>query len=708
MPDGAQVEMPDVIDPALGARLRSLHDTTPHEVTEGPQGFLNGVAEIAGKGIGNIPGAAAHGVKDLYSRIAHGQGAGPSAPTFPLSPNAKSVGQGIGDALGAASAPYQLPKAATEAVDQYVAPVVSDVGAIAPVAGAVGNMTGAFSAAEAAANAPDWARYGYRTEEAHPIAAGAAGSTGTQALTLQHQGISNTLAGAEAGVPHGTKLSYEALAKGQEAPNAVFGRVAAALPESPLSPAAQSMVSAVGDIGNRITKGTPNARANIGSLKEDFLAPDTKFSGNQIVNEMRGLRQEGYANIGSEDVSNQQLGKAQLDMSRALEQHVRDTLPTTADVSMDQLAAARTALAKNHAVQSALHGSNVDPAALARVQRADPDLLTGGLKTVADFTNEHPAISKLANSIESPPSFQRDLGKAIGGEHQDITGRLFRATGIGAGARRVLTGNPQKALEAAQRAPVTGLGDEFAPIDQGAPQPPPGLTAGPMGAPPQAPAANPGDIPLADLLSHGVEQPPTAGLSLGQAPQPTGIPFSHNAEHMAGDLSLADESTQASPFKGQPLSMSDFAGVKSQGVPEGIMQRAPGRAPSRLSDTIDFEPNSLKLERPAGKAFEPMQRDLLQNNASGESAASLEAQNRPKLNLVQFNGDTEKPILKDVTQADIEPDKGHVIIDRDTGRVVKSGKMAPNLVKGLLARWKNFQAEPKGGPSLADEFAPGG
>lgn len=138
----------------------------------------------------------------------------------------------------------------------------------------------------------------------------------------------------------------------------------------------------------------------------------------------------------------------------------------------------------------------------------------------------------------------------------------------------------------AAAAPQQGLADELAPArgpmetlelpqrDQRGPSsemyPTAGLSLTPERAAAAAAGRNGGDIPLADMLSTGVEQSPAKGLSVApmEAPQERGLPFRRNAAHEAGDLSLADEFM---PPKGEKL--SDVAGVRSQGVPEDIAQR---------------------------------------------------------------------------------------------------------------------------------------
>lgn len=611
------------------------------------------------------------------------------------------IGQAIGGAVSGALAPIgqslnTLGNAAEQGGEKIGIPrgethgaisELSDIAGTAPLA--AGARAGAAASDQAATlaaqNVPTAvAKYGMRTAENSPIARNIAGSSGHEALALHNQPLGNIVLGAEAGLPHGTRLNYDTLAAGQNAPNAVYGRVAAALPEGPLSPAAQAQVNAAGGVGNRITAGSPDALNHIGALKGSLLEPGKTFTGNQIVNEMRGLRQEGYVNVGSDDVSKQQLGKAQLDMARGLEQHVSDTLPATADTSMEQLQAARTALAKNHAVQAALHGPDVDMQAIARIQRADPQLLSGGMQDIADFANAHPEVSSLPTkgARYNPPGVMKDIGNV-----DIIHPSTWAKPLVGGFARRALTGNPEAATAAARSAPVSGLGGEFAPIDRGPPQPPPEMTASTPSAPPPAAGPRPGDIPLADLLSHGVEQGPPAGLSL--APDVSrgapGLTFRNDPGFNAGELSLADEIAP----RGAAPNNTDLGAVMSQGVPEGIMQRAPSSRTKGTMQTIDF---------PSG-----VEHPSFQNNASGESAASMEAQSRLRQEkaagtrpvVVGPSGD-EQPLLHDVTAVDRNPPKGAIIIDAKTGKLISSGNLKPNAAQALLRQWQARRSRPLG------------
>jgi hypothetical protein len=608
---------------------------------------------------------------DTQTPVGKHIGAAVHAALAPLGESAQADEQLLekgGQAIG-------IPAGETHGAVSELGDIAGTAGFAAPVAAGARASTEATELA--AQNAPGWAARGYRSAADHPTAAGAAGPSGTQALTLQNQQVGNTSLGAEAGVPHGTTLTHDTIEAGRAAPDAVKGRVAAALPTGPLSPAATGMVNDVG--ADDLVTRTPDAQALIDAQKQRLLSGD--LTGSQIVNNTRALRQEGYARIGSEDVEQQAVGKAQVAMSRALEQHIEDALPPNADVSMDQWRQARVVQAKSSALQASLKGSNVDLQAIGRMQRADPGYLTGAFKDAADFANKHPKVSGLANAIEVPPSFANDFGQAIrsGGLPQDILGRLFGASGVSAGARRVLTGNPADAASAARQTPVSGLGGEFGPIDHGPPQPPPGMTAAPPTAPPPATGGPPGQIPLADLLSHGVEQPPSPGLSVAPmgAPAPAGIPFARNAAHEAGGLDVAPEPRT---YGGQPANNQDLGAVMSSEVPDGTMARTapPGQRPEAAHSPAFLTNNASNPE------------GLGPNPASDEGIRAVKENLAKGVQPVVFGADDlEHPLSPhDIERRDLRPPPNALVIDKKTGAVIDSGGMAPRLAQNLLARWK--------------------
>lgn len=199
------------------------------------------------------------------------------------------------------------------------------------------------------------------------------------------------------------------------------------------------------------------------------------------------------------------------------------------------------------------------------------------------------------------------------------------------------------------------------------------LSLEPEGGRPAAPRGQPGDIPLAELLSAGLEHNPAEGLSLGDmvAPPSRGVPFKKDAGMMAGDLELAPEHAWFN--KDQPL--GDLAGVMSQGVPEDIAARSSPKRPAR------------DINSPRGKLI---------NNASGESAASVEAINRGKMERAEgkqrfmIDPDGKMWPVRGVEAADAKAQKGSIIVQKGVGdtpyTILDRGGLAISHAKGLLNR----------------------
>jgi hypothetical protein len=732
MPDGTVVEMPDKLTPELAQRLQAFRDAkTP--LTGGD--IAAGSAEAVGSAAAAVPVGAANAVVDLYRRLTGGNTEKPkfNVPTGAAErhlfgrtgelirqmpdltedqKNAIREQGGIvpGDISAAGHEAFNSLHPIAQDLLRETGGVVGDVanlagayGAVKSVAGVGGKLLDLATAPGEEAGAAGAA--GLRTPSQNPTAAAVAGKSGQQALVQHTQKIGDTIAASEAGHPLRAPFTAESLAAAREAPSSVYNRVASALPEGGLDDVAQREIASAGQPeGGRMTAGTPQAQQSIEALRTQLTGP-RNFTGEQMVNELRGLRQEGFANAASEDVSNQQLGRAQLDMARAIEGHIGRNIPANADVSLDQFQQARVALAKNYAVQAAAKGGSIDLQALARASRAEPGVMTGGLRTLADFADENPTITTMANRQYQPPGYLHDVlgsGSSLTPESLLSPGKWADIFGARAAARRFLTGNTDSALERANRMFPARSPEQFGPIARppAAPnpdiipfEPPPGpapLSAHPPGAPPAAPAGPPGQIPLADLLSHGVEQSPPAGLSLAQelgaggpySPQ-GGIPFRAPAGHLAGDLQLPEHPEDAW-FSGPRENVSQLPHVMSQGVPEGTVARA--QQPRRVA----------ALQFPGGQPT-----SMLANNASGESAASLEAISRGTRNIVRYNGESAEPIMRDVTQVDRNAPKGAIHIDADTGEIVSRGS---NLSQRQATALRNRWASENRKVPLADEL----
>lgn len=133
------------------------------------------------------------------------------------------------------------------------------------------------------------------------------------------------------------------------------------------------------------------------------------------------------------------------------------------------------------------------------------------------------------------------------------------------------------------------------------------------------------------------------------------------------------------------------------GPAKGLLAEATGIAPAMRRGIERVVGGDTAAQREAAIAARitplnlPGQRGsvrILNNNASGESAASLEAINRGTRNLALVRPDgSSVPVMRDVTQIDRGAPKGHVIVDRDTGEIVSRGADLNQSVANGLRNW---------------------
>ncbi len=284
--------------------------------------------------------------------------------------------------------------------------------------------------------------------------------------------------------------------------------------------------------------------------------------------------------------------------------HVSNSLPASSGRGMAGALApsAAGALAGEVAGQhfgvpgaGAIAGATAAPVARAAIER----FLTRGNPTAAAGTASNPALSYffdhpapvppeeplppgIAGLLPAPPMVNAGGGATTSNILSDLglTPDVQAAGAAHPGAPRepVPTGTTPEPRPPMQEVPFQGP-QNWSPLAPGAPpaanaedawftggkQPKVGNRLATGGA------DRGGDIPLADLLSHGVEQEPAAGLTLGPmgSPAPQGVPFRRDPAQLAGDLSLADHFTPQ-----EAANNRDVAGVMSQGVPEDIAARA--------------------------------------------------------------------------------------------------------------------------------------
>lgn len=550
--------------------------------------------------------------------------------------------------------------------------VGAGVNELGGAAAGLGDTTGA-AAAEAATPA---GQLGLRSTQGRPIATTLAGPTAAPTLDAQNQAAAHTVLGADVGIPHGTTIDATSLEAARRAPGTVLDEGAASLPTAPLSDTAAAKVAAARGPAT-ITKPTPNVATQIEDIEKSLLAPGAQFSGEQIRATRNSLSSDANAGMNSADADTRAIAKYKRGVIDALDQHVADTMPANSAISPDMVATARATLAKNYSLQDLIgKGGDINLQQLAKLHRDNPQLLTGNTRTVAEFAHAHPEVTGGISDADriAPPSLGTDLAHV-----NIINPRTWLQPLFGAMGRRSLTGG--NSLAAAEQAPVMGAGGEFEhqPLTLAAPpgrafepHQPQAATGSPQrdffgtgaanfdlmdelgaGGASQAPSQG---ISLADMLSHGVEQPPAPGLSAGPmgAPAPEGLPFTRNAAHEAGDLT-----THEPTLMDLLENLKDHPDVMSQGVPEGIMSRTA-------------------------------------NNASGESSASLEAINRTRRERAQgqdrflIDQDGKMWPIHGVEAADATAPKGSIIVQKGIGgepySILDRGGLPRANAHGLLNR----------------------
>lgn len=629
-----------------------------------------------------------------------------------------TIGEAPADAMhdieGAAQ-DVGISPATTQGIERFagnaaqVLPAAGTIGGLAE--GVAGGIKGAVKNALTHQDT-DWYKAGLRNGAGHPIARNVAGDSAQEAVAENNQKVAQAIVKSEAGHPADAPMSYESLAQAREAPNAVYNRVANALQPGQLDATARQGIEGAGlPEGGRMTAGSPQAQQQIAALKQQLLDPERQFTGNQMVNELRGLRQEGFVNSASDDVSNQQLGKAQLDMARAIEGHIGRSLPANGDVSLEQFQEARQQLAKNWAAQGVLRGGDVDLKALARIQRNDPEMMTGGLKTLADFANgEGKNVVNIPNRF-NPPGVARDLAGMIN-LHRIAQSTLQAVPGVGSLARRFLVGDPEANVEAARGAFPGRDPGRFGPLEPQPPQAPPFTTGTGAMPPAAAPPARPSLGDLADVLSQGVGENPPAGLSVSPMGSPAGEGLTYHGspevfgaqpvhggapamqprfpDDFGSEVNPNAQAPAAAPRLGDRFAVpagtsptSDVAGVRSQGVPEDMAQRtAPQAAVQHEADEQTGEhvvtsKNGSTLGQESGPFLIAKRSDTATNaRGTGEGTARMEA-------LLQQAEHRGLRLASDISVSPAQQ-RVYAALERKGYRVIKNPNAAVSPTTGNL------------------------
>lgn len=458
MPDGAIVNMPDQLDPAMGARLRAYQNdyaigAANVAANAREQGPIQDVIDMVKSGITHIPQAAKGLLDSLKGNPLHDPDIGGN---FRNAVETITHPQQTLSSIGAT-----LQNATPEQVGaNVVAPLIAG-GAAGKVAGLAGGALGPSEAGLAETASPA-GQLGLRTTKPHPVASVVAGPTAGPALSAQNQAVGETILGADAGIPHGVRITPTSLEAARAAPGNVLDQGAAALPTAPLSPAALTKVQdARGP--STITKPTPNVEAQINDIESRLTAPNAQFTGAEIRATRNSLSSDATVGANSADADTRAIAKYKRGIVDALDQHVEDTMPANSAISPEMLKNARATLAKNYGLQDAIgKGGDVNLQQLAKDHRDNPNKYTGNTRTVLQFASDHPEVTGGISTAEriAPHGLLQDvadtnlISRPIGSVAQIFGGRV---------ARNALTGPAGTSLETARTAPVAGLGGEFEP-----------------------------------------------------------------------------------------------------------------------------------------------------------------------------------------------------------------------------------------------------
>lgn len=415
------------------------------------------------------------------------------------------------------------------------------------------------------------------------------GPSGVRAdANTANQTVTTKLAGKDIGIPNATKITSQDTANFRKTgPGPKYDTVAEKLGFMPPDATTVGDLQAIATEQNPANAIPPKARTNVDRIVHKLN--DGSYTGKDWIKDVSWLRENGAR-----------------DAANALEDMAERHLTSTGDTETLALhKGARQDFAKSYDIQNAIgRGGQIDAQHLRALDDKYPGLLTGNLKLVATAARELPEVTRLpgADTGAGVHTKLQAMHNAVGG----VIKRLPGMNPMSEGFQNEKFGREMTPTEQSY-VPTFGRRDQGKPTERPVdPFPTPDWTTSP-GAGGQATPRGEG-IPLAEVLSTGVEKPAPLGLSLApmgrEAPQ--GLPFTRDAGQMAGDLSLAEV-----PPRRLGEALSDVAAVRSQGVPEGTMSRTPTATYIPRSDTIDLEPHEpLGMALSPGRAYGAGQREL--------------------------------------------------------------------------------------------------
>lgn len=368
------------------------------------------------------------------------------------------------------------------------------------------------------------------------------------------------VAARDLGLPEGQTLSQGALRQAMDQAGAAKEAVAQQLPRFELSP---ELASAIDNAPPVFLEQNPRILA----LRSRAASAEGSMSTSDALREAQRLRDHGFANRRSETPETVDLGRAQLQMADAIENAIEDQAARSGMTDSNLMLNFRNARQQQAKIANVMEAGVqqgeeflLDPQALAKFDAQNPNVLTGGLKVIADTARDFPETMKIPTDVASKPG--GDLSRS---NIWNLPGQLITRT-IGQIAAPIIRSDFYQNMlgrQATRMGPGGELGRFYPPPREPRPQPlpPQGPTPG-SGPVPGAPRPGPegpmleanrlaGDL---GLLPEGPQMdfpPAPSRLTADIPPPPTGgLPFTPSqplAATLATDLGIAPPPTGGLP-----------------------------------------------------------------------------------------------------------------------------------------------------------------
>jgi len=365
-------------------------------------GMIGGAAGLGARATGNDPAKAHEWVNEnlVYhpqTEVGNQIGNTVKQGLSPIGTAFRAVDKTIGDVAGPNVQNFVRSAAGT----------ASDIAGVAPLAGATVSAVRAANIPKAllVARAPDEiareAGFKVRPSDVRNVT-GAAEQPSVLARAVETIGGNNSamradfvrtnkarvndIAAQDIGLPSGTPLNKQTLAKAEDPHAAVYEQVKKAVGDTPLDDQFIRDVLSIGR-GNASVLPVPNS---VKAVQEQVLSVE-KMNGNQLVDTISDLRNRGWKEFNSEDADIAAAGNARLDIANALERRLDRAVQASAPELAGKYQAARVGFAKINTVRRAIEGGDVNPQIL-RDAAAKTDAIDGGLKIIADTATNFPKV----------------------------------------------------------------------------------------------------------------------------------------------------------------------------------------------------------------------------------------------------------------------------------------------------------------------------